>query len=215
LARAAVAWRKTGTGLFASPMAETGAFVASSPGDSRPDLQFHFVIGIVDDHMRKLHAADGYSLHVCALRPHSRGTVRLQDARPESPLHIDPGFLTDPRDLPVLRRGARLAEAMLAAPSLNPWRGARLYSHDGSDAALDRDIRSRADTIYHPAVTCRMGRDPLAVVDPETRVHGTTGLRVVDASIMPCLVSGNTNAPTIALAERAADLILGRIPQQP
>ncbi|GAB4275439.1 MAG: FAD-dependent oxidoreductase [Pararhodobacter sp.] len=209
LARAGLAWRKTGTGLFASPMAEAGAFLRSSAAVERPDLQLHFVIGIVDDHLRKLHLADGFSCHVCVLRPHSRGTVGLNSAHPAMPPRIDPGFLSDPRDLPVLMAGARVMEAILDAPELAPWRHKRLYPHDGSDAALEADIRARADTIYHPVGTCRMGGDDMAVTDPALRVHGLEGLRVVDASVMPRLVSGNTNAPTIMIAERAADLIRG------
>jgi len=207
LIRAGLDWRKTGEGFFASPMAEGGAFFRSTPDQSRPDLQMHFVIGIVDQHMRKLHMADGYSCHVCLLRPHSRGTVGLQDANPLSPPRIDPGFLSDPRDLAPLMAGARIMEQVMGAPALSPWRGKRLYPHDGSDAALEADIRNRADTIYHPVGTCRMGRDDMAVVDPELRVHGLAGLRVVDASVMPRLIGGNTNAPTLMIAERAAALI--------
>ena len=209
LMRAGLEWRRSGTGLFASPMAEGGAFLRSGPAVDRPDLQLHFVIGIVDDHMRRIHLANGFSAHVCVLRPQSRGSVGLADARPESAPRIDPAYLSDPRDLAVLKAGARLLERIMEAPPLAPWRGARLYPHDGTDAALEADIRARADTIYHPVGTCRMGRDPLAVVDPELRVHGVAGLRVVDASVMPEIVSGNTNAPTIMIAERAADLIQG------
>jgi choline dehydrogenase-like flavoprotein len=210
LMRAGLDWRRTGAGQFASPMAEGGAFFRSSPSVDRPDLQLHFVIGFVDDHMRKIRLGNGFSAHVCALRPHARGTVGLNDADPASPPRIDPAYLSDPRDLAVLKAGARVLEQILDAPPLAPWRGARLYPHDGSDAALEADIRARADTIYHPVGTCRMGRDPLAVVDPALRLHGVEGLRVVDASVMPEIVSGNTNAPTIMIAERAADLIRGR-----
>jgi choline dehydrogenase-like flavoprotein len=190
-------------------MAEGAAFLRSSPQVDRPDLQIHFVVGIVDQHMRRLHLADGWSAHVCALRPHSRGTVGLTSANPLAPPRIDPAFLSDPRDLPVLMAGARRLEAILSAPALAPWRGTRLYPHDGSDAALEADIRARADTIYHPVGTCRMGQDDMAVTDPACRVRGMQGLRVVDASVMPLLVSGNTNAPTIMIAERAAAMIRG------
>ena len=207
LIRAGLDWRRTGEGLFASPMAEGGAFLRSSPAVARPDLQLHFVVGIVDDHLRKLHLADGWSCHVCVLRPHTRGRVGMTSADPAAPPRIDPAFLSDPRDLALLMQGARAMERILQAPALAPWRGRRLYPHDGSDAALEADIRARADTIYHPVGTCRMGRDPMAVTDPALRVRGMEGLRVVDASVMPTLVGGNTNAPTIMVAERAADMI--------
>lgn len=210
LARAGLAWRRTGEGLFASPMAEAGAFLRSGPGVGRPDIQLHMVIGLEDDHLRKLHLANGYSVHLCILRPQSRGRVGLGDADPASPPRIDPGFLSDPRDLDGLMAGARIVTGVMESPPLAPWRGRRLYPHDGSDAALEADIRARADTVYHPVGTCRMGRGPMAVVDPELRVHGVAGLRVVDASVMPQIVSGNTNAPTIMIAERAAEFIRGQ-----
>ncbi len=207
LLRAGLRWRKTGEGFFASPMAEGGAFLCSEPGLSRPDLQIHFVVGIVDQHMRKLHLENGWSAHICGLRPHSRGTVRLASDNPAAAPQIDPAFLADPRDAALLLRGARMLEQVVQAPALAPWRGRRLYPHDGSDAALMADIRARADTIYHPVGTCRMGVDDLAVVDPQLRVRGVRGLRVVDASVMPTLLGGNTNAPTIMIAERAAGFI--------
>ncbi len=209
LGRAALQWRRTGTGTFASPMAEGGAFLHSQPGLARPDLQLHFVIGIVDDHLRKIHLADGYSCHVCVLRPQSRGVVGLTGRGAKAPPRIDPGYLSDRRDLEILMAGARIMEGIMQAPALEPWRGKRLYPHDGSDRALEADIRARADTIYHPVGTCRMGQDDMAVVDPSLRVRGVAGLRVVDASVMPRLVGGNTNAPTIMIAERAVDLIRG------
>lgn len=212
LGRAALRWRRDGTGTFATPFAEAGAFVRSSPEARRPDLQLHFVIGIVDDHMRKLHFRPGYSGHVCVLRPFSRGRVSLaSDRAGDAPL-IDPAFLSDPRDLALLKRGAQLLGAIMEAPPLAPWRKARLYPHDGSDAALEADIRARGDTIYHPVGTCAMGRGEMAVTDPQGRVHGVAGLRVVDASIMPRLVGGNTNAPTIMMAEKIAGEMTGRGP---
>lgn len=210
LAKAGLRWRKTGEGLFASPMAEGGAFFRSTPDQPRPDLQIHFVVGIVDQHMRRLHLADGFSAHVCVLRPQSRGHVGLQSANPADAPRIDPGFLSHPADLPTLMRGARITEAMLNSPDLAPWKGKRLYPHDGSDKGLEQAIRAHADTIYHPVGTCRMGQDEMAVTDPNLNVHGLKGLRVVDASVMPRLIGGNTNAPTIMIAERAADLIRGQ-----
>ncbi len=205
LARDGWRWRKDGTGPFATPFAEGGAFFKSDPSQDRPDLQLHFVVGIVDDHMRKIHLAHGFSCHVCVLRPESRGSVGLNSAKAGDAPRIDPQYLSQPADLEKLMKGARRMEQILTAPPLEPWRGKQLYPHDGSDAALERDIRKRADTIYHPVGTCKMGVDDEAVVDLQARVRGVRGLRVVDASIMPRLVGGNTNAPTIMIAEKIAD----------
>ncbi|PKP68961.1 MAG: glucose-methanol-choline oxidoreductase [Alphaproteobacteria bacterium HGW-Alphaproteobacteria-4] len=207
LAKAAWKWRESGGGLFASPMAEAGAFLCSEPGLARPDLQIHFVIGIVDQHMRRMHLADGYSAHICVLRPHSRGLVGLASANPARAPRIDPGYLSDRRDVALMLKAARKLEQILDASPLAPWRGARLYPHDGSDAALEADIRARSDTIYHPVGTCRMGKDEMAVVDPALRVRGVAGLRVIDASVMPRILGGNTNAPTIMIAEKAAEML--------
>ncbi|OWY03682.1 glucose-methanol-choline oxidoreductase [Thioclava sp. F1Mire-8] len=209
LARAAGAWRKHGEGLFASPMAEGGAFLRSDPSLTRPDLQIHFVVGIVDQHMRKPHLADGWSAHICPLRPQSRGTLRLASSDPRAAPLIDPEYLSDPRDAELLLKGARLLDRIAEAEPLRPWRGRRFYPHDGTDEGLMADIRARADTIYHPVGTCAMGQGDMSVVDPQLRVRGIDGLRVVDASVMPRLISGNTNAPTIMIAERAAAFIRG------
>lgn len=213
LGKAALKWRKTGTGQFATPYAEAGAFLRSSATMTRPDLQLHFVIGIVENHMRTLHFKPGYSCHICVLRPHSRGRVTLRSGRATDAPLIDPAFLSDHRDLTLMMRGARQMDAILRAPALDPWRKTRLHPHDWSDAALEADIRARADTIYHPVGTCAMGRGDMAVVDPSGRVHGVEGLRVVDASIMPRLIGGNTNAPTIMIAEKIIAEMMGRLPE--
>jgi choline dehydrogenase-like flavoprotein len=203
-------WRKARKGVVSSPFAEGAAFLRSEPGLDRPDLQLHFVIAIVDQHLRKIRLPHGFSCHVCVLRPDSRGRVGLKSADPTAEPLIDPRFLSDERDLHGLMKGARIMKTLLEGEALAPWRGRIFYPHDGSDAALEADIRARADTIYHPVGTCKMGIDEMAVVDPQARVHGMDGLRVVDASIMPRLIGGNTNAPTIMIAETAADMIRNR-----
>ncbi len=201
-------WRKTGTGMIATPFAEGAAFFKTDPAGDRADVQLHFVISIVDDHARKLHLGHGFSCHVCVLRPKSRGSVTLESSDPMAAPRIDPGFLSDPEDLDVLMKGVRKTRQIMAAEPLARYIHKELFIEgEPDDAALEQHIRNRADTIYHPVGTCKMGMDDTAVVDPQLRVHGLDGLRVVDASIMPRLVGGNTNAPTIMIAEKAADMI--------
>ncbi|MDP3847330.1 MAG: GMC family oxidoreductase N-terminal domain-containing protein [Pseudomonas sp.] len=201
-------WSKTGKGLLASPIAESGGFVKSDPQLARPDLQLNFVIALLDDHGRKLRYGNGFSAHVCVLRPKSVGELGLVDSNPLSAPRIDPQFLSHPDDVAVLLKGARLLQKIIQAPAMSHILDKPLLEIDQlSDEELIEHIREHADCIYHPIGTCKMGTDPLAVVDPQLRVHGITGLRVVDASIMPTLIGGNTNAPTIMIAERAAAFI--------
>ncbi|MBU64424.1 MAG: GMC family oxidoreductase [Cupriavidus sp.] len=205
-------YRRDRTGMLASNFAEAGAFVRSRAELAEPDLQLHFVVGMADDHMRRIHFGHGYSCHVCVLRPRSRGEVRLASADMRAAPQIDPRFLSDPRDLDDMLAGLRIVRAILAQTPLATFGGRELYSNglrlDGSDDDAARAlIRAHADSIYHPVGTCRMGMDALAVVDPQLRVRGVEGLRVVDASIMPTLIGGNTNAPAIMIGERAHDLI--------
>ena len=203
-----------GRGRLTTNGAEAGGFVRSRPQEALPDLQFHFTPGPLRDHGRDLGflAQEGYSLHVCQLRPRSRGRVTLASADPFAAPVIQANYLGAAEDLEALVRATRIARKVLAAPAFAPYRNGELIPGPGTgddDEALRAFVRAHAETIYHPVGTCRMGNDALAVVDAELRVHGMEGLRVVDASIMPTLVGANTNAPTIAIAERAADLILG------
>lgn len=201
-------FRRARRGMLTTNFAEGGGFLKSRPELPVPDLQLHFVVALVDSHARKLHWGHGLSCHVCLLRPQSRGSVGLQGADPALPPRIDPAYLSHPQDLDDMVAGYRITQRLMQAPAL-----AELYTRDmftpdvRDDEGIRAIIRQRAETIYHPVGTCRMGTDADAVVDAELRVHGLQGLRVVDASIMPTLIGGNTNAPTIMIAEKAVDLI--------
>ena len=203
-----VDFMRHGRGMLSSNVAEAGGFLKSRPALERPDLQLHFCAALVDDHNRRMHWGHGYSLHVCVLRPHSRGAVMLASADARTAPLIDPRFFSDARDLDLLVDGVKMARRILDAPSLARHGGAELYTRAGQpDAELRRIITEHADTIYHPVATCRMGGDARSVVDPQLRVRGVTGLRIVDASVMPTLIGGNTNSPTVMIGERAAELI--------
>ncbi|MCM2563557.1 GMC family oxidoreductase N-terminal domain-containing protein [Lutimaribacter sp. EGI FJ00015] len=209
LLRHMLRWRKDGGGMIASPFAEGAAFLKTAPTLDLPDIQLHFVISIVDDHARRLHPGYGFSVHVCVLRPRSRGVVGLESADPLAAPRIDPRYLSDRRDLDTLIAGAKLTRQIVMQEPMARYRHKEMFGlHDGlSDAEWAAHIRARADTIYHPVGSCRMGVDDMAVVGPDLRVHGLEGVRVVDASVMPTLIGGNTNAPTIMIAEKAADMI--------
>ena len=202
-------WRRHRTGMLTSNIAEAGGFIKSAPDEPRPDLQLHFVVGILVDHGRKTILGHGHSCHVCVLRPHSRGSVRLATKDPADAPLIDPNFLADRDDMDRLIRGFRIVRQILAQPALAGYGNKEFASsaRAQTDLQIEQFIRDHADTEYHPVGTCRMGTGPDAVVDAELRVHGLQGLRVVDASIMPHLISGNTNAPVIMIAEKAADMI--------
>lgn len=201
-------WRSKRTGTLTTPYAEAGGFAKTRPDVAVPDVQFHFVPAMLEDHGRESVSGVGYSIHVCVLRPESRGTVRLASADPMAAPRIDPNFLDDDRDLEVLRAGVKLVHRINAAPPLAKHGGRDRHDtplHD--DAALDQMIRNRSDTVYHPVGTARMGSDADAVCDPCLRVRGVEGLYIADASVMPRLVSGNTNAPSVMIGERCADFV--------
>ncbi|NBB91695.1 MAG: choline dehydrogenase [Gammaproteobacteria bacterium] len=201
-----------------SNIAEAGAFLVSGRGrDDRPDIQMHFVPALLDDHGRNRLPGDGYTLHACPLRPRSRGHLAIRSPDPRQPIAIHANYLSDAEDLEMMLECVKLSRRILEQPAFRPFRAHEIYP---GDDVRDRDgliefVRTKAETIYHPVGTCRMGTDPHAVVDPELKVRGLQGLRVVDASVMPTLVGGNTNAPTIMIAEKAADMILAEAAQRP
>ncbi len=202
-------WRRQRSGMLTTNFAEAGGFIRSQADEPIPDLQLHFVVGKLVNHGRTTTTGHGYSCHVCLLRPKSRGSVRLASADPLAAPLIDPAFLAERDDMDRLIRGFKLMRSILSQPALARF-GARelpASAQAHSDAQIEAFIRNHADTIYHPVGSCRMGPGPMDVVDAQLRVHGLKGLRVVDASVMPSLVGGNTNAPVIMMAEKAAGLI--------
>ena len=198
-------------GPASSNIAEAGAFIVSRHAtDDRPDIQMHFVPALLDDHGRNRLKGHGMTIHSCPLRPKSRGEIRLKTANPNDPPAMFARYLTDPYDVKMMIECVRLTREIFSQDAFKPELDKEM--HPGSDVTSDEDllafIRRKAETIYHPIGTCKMGQDEMAVVTPELAVHGLQGLSVVDASVMPTLVSGNTNAPTIMIAEKAADMML-------
>ncbi|MVT66242.1 glucose-methanol-choline oxidoreductase [Bradyrhizobium pachyrhizi] len=209
LIRAIMQYRRERRGPLTSNFAECGGFLKTRPDLDIPDIQLHFGMAMVDDHGRKRHGGTGFSCHVCLLRPKSRGSVTLAGNDPMQAPLIDPNFLGEEDDLESMVAGYKTTRRLMEAPALRALQQKDVFT---SNVRTDDDIRSilreRVDTVYHPVGTCKMGTaDLLAVVDPKLRVHGLEGLRVVDASIMPTLIGGNTNAPTIMIGEKAADMI--------
>jgi choline dehydrogenase len=199
---------KTGPGT--SNVAEAGAFVSSRGEHEAPDIQFHFIPAFVLDHGRQRVPGHGVTLHACCLRPESRGEIRLHSTNPFDAPAIDPNYLASGYDLKILAAGIRRGREILGSKAFRPWLGAERFpgAAQHSDAQLEDFIRGTAETEYHPIGTCKMGSDRLAVVDERLRVRGIEGLRVIDASIMPTIVSGNTNAPVIMIAEKGAAMVL-------
>ncbi len=199
-------------GKLANTITEAGAFLKSNKQVDRPDIQLHMAPLLYDDNGRaiKLMMNEGYSCHVCVLRPKSRGTVSLKSASPTVAPEIDFNFFSHPADKKILIDGIKVIRKIFATSAFDEHRGEEI--HPGVQAQSDEDIfiksKELLGTVFHPVGTCKMGNDDSAVVDQELRVHGIKSLRVVDASIMPTLISGNTNAPTMAIAEKAADMIL-------
>ena len=204
-----VEWTTRRTGMMTTIYGEGGAFIKSSPELDRPDIQLHLVPGLLDDHARKIRLSHGLCCHTCVLRPKGRGQLTLASSDPAADPLIDPAFLSDDADLELLIIAFKITRGILTAPAFDRYNAWPYYAKDlETDEQIAEEIRNRADTIYHPVGTCKMGTDDKAVVDPGLKVRGLDGLRVADASVMPSVVSGNTNAPTIMIGEKAADMIL-------
>jgi choline dehydrogenase len=188
----------------------SGAFFKTNPRLATPDIQIHFIPFSTDKMGEKLHSFSGFTASVCQLRPESRGSLKIRSADPAAPPEIRINYLATETDRTAFIDGIRILRKILAAPALKPYCVNEVYP--GSEKTSDEDLldfcRKTGSTVYHPTSTCRMGNDPLAVVDQRLRVRGIEALRVVDASVMPDLMSGNTNAPTIMIAEKASDMIL-------
>jgi choline dehydrogenase len=205
-------WEWFKTGLLTSNVVECGGFV-DTLGTGRPDIQFHVLPALVGDVDRPMPEIHGISIDPCFLRPKSRGRVRAASPDAMAPAEFDGGYLSAQEDVDTLVRGLKLARRIMRAPSMRKVVSEELYpgpKDDMPDAELEQFVRQYAKTVYHPVGTCRMGSDAAAVVDPQLRVRGVQRLRVCDASVIPSISSGNTNAPTIMIAERGAEFMLGR-----
>ena len=204
-------WLVRRRGPLTSNVAEGAAFIRTSTELPAPDLELVFAPVLFEEEGLVRPSRHGFTIASVLLQPRSVGEIRLSSSEPDAPPVIDPAYLTDPdgHDIATLTRGIRLARRIAATEPLSRYVAKELLPGDGalSDEALRAHIRERSQTLYHPVGTCRLGRDALAVVDPELRVRGLEGLRVVDASVIPALPRGHTNWPTVMVAERAAELI--------
>ena len=209
-------WLLTHDGLGASNHFEAGGFIRSRAGIRYPDIQYHFLPMAVSYDGSSLAREHGFQAHVGPMRSRSRGWVRLASADPADKPRILFNYLSHPDDWVEMRACVRLTREVFAQRAFDRYRGREIQPGADvvTDAQIDAFVREKAESAYHPSCSCRMGdeNDPMAVVDPQTRVRGLEGLRVVDSSIMPSITSGNLNAPTIMLAEKAADHILGKTP---
>nr|ACF98205.1 putative choline dehydrogenase precursor [uncultured bacterium 1114] len=206
-----IEWFLRRTGWGASAHLEAGAFIRRDGSVPHPDLQFHFLPSVVNDHGRKPGDRHAFQAHVGAMRATSVGDIRLRSARPTDHPLLQPNYLATDQDRLEMRDAVKRARDVFAQAAFTPYRGDEMQPGRGvqSDAEIDAFVRARADSAYHPCGTCKMGTDPMAVVDGSLSVHGLDGLRVVDASVMPDIVSGNLNAPVIMIAEKAADIVRG------
>jgi choline dehydrogenase len=210
--RIGIEWFLFKSGLATSAHLEAGGFIRRDATVPHPDLQYHFLPSLVNDHGRKPIGRHAFQAHVGPMRPTSAGYVRLRSADPKVHPEIQPFYLSTQQDRREMRDAVTLTREIFAQRAFDPYRGAEIQPGASvrSAAEIDAFVRAKSDSAYHPSCTCKMGNDAMAVVDERLRVRGIDGLRVVDASIMPSVVSGNLNAPTIMIAEKAADMILDR-----
>ena len=213
MVRIGLQWFLTQKGWGATAHLESGGFIRSRPGVEHPDLQIHFLPSVVNDHGRKTGECHAFQFHIGSMRPTSKGYLKLKTKNPRDHPKIVANYLTTEGDMQEMRDAITLSREMFAQKAFDEFRGEELQPGPQvqTKEQMDEFIRNVADSAYHPSCTCKMGQlnDPMAVVDPETKVIGLENLRVVDASIMPSIVSGNLNGPTIMLAEKAADIIRG------
>ncbi|MEH2500932.1 choline dehydrogenase-like flavoprotein [Bradyrhizobium sp. AZCC 1678] len=209
LLRAIGQYRRERRGPMTSNFAECGGFLKTRPDLDIPDIQLHFGMALADDHGRKRHRGTGFTCHVCLLRPKSRGSVSLGSADPFAAPAIDPNFFGEADDLETMVAGFKTTRRLMETPALRALQKKEMFTAGvHSDDDIRNLLRERVDTVYHPVGSAKMGvNDPMAVVDPKLKVYGVEGLRVVDASVMPTPIGGNTNAPTIMIGEKAADMI--------
>ena len=207
-------WIAFKSGLGATNHFESGGFIRSQPGVRWPDIQYHFLPMAASYDMQERVRCHGYQAHAGPMRSKSHGTVRLASADPLEPPQVRFNYMSDPDDWIEMRACVRLTREIFAQPAFDPYRGEELAPGAAvqSDDEIDAFVRETVESAYHPCGTCKMGTDAMAVVDPQNRVHGMEGLRVVDSSIMPAITTGNLNAPTVMIAEKAADAIRGRNP---
>jgi len=207
-------WLFLGSGIGASNQFEAGGFIRSSDEFEWPNIQFHFLPVAVSYNGSNAHDGHSFQAHVGSMRSPSRGRIEIRSTDPRVDPSILFNYMAHEQDWREFRDAIRLTREIIAQPALDPYRGRELNPgvEAQSDAELDAFVREHAETAYHPSCSCKMGTDDMAVVDGQGRVHGVDGLRVVDASIMPQIITGNLNATTIMLAEKIADRILGREP---
>ncbi|MDP7641152.1 MAG: GMC oxidoreductase, partial [Alphaproteobacteria bacterium] len=205
-----------GDGPAASIALEAGGFLRTRPELEIPDIQITFIPGLSLDTTRDKQGRHGFLTHFYLARPASRGRVTIASADPFAAPRIEPNSMAEAADRRVMRDGVRLVRNIMAQAAFTRYRGAEISPGAGTDSddGIDDWLRANATTVWHPVGTCKMGSGGDAVVDAELRVHGVAGLRVVDASVMPEIIAGNTATPTIMIAEKAADMILGHPPRR-